>query len=52
MIEMKNFFIKSRRGYVARRGGSGGSDFNTAFHKDWRRFSRTYTLDFAPQKKQ
>ena len=33
---MKNLFIKSRRGNIARCGGSGGSDFNTAFHKGWR----------------
>ena len=35
MIEMKNFFIKCHREYVARRGGSGGGDFNTPFHKGW-----------------
>ena len=37
MIEMKNFFIKCHREYVARRGGSGGGDFNTPFHKGWRK---------------
>ena len=37
MIEMKNFFIQSRRGCVARLDGFGGSDFNTAFYKGWRK---------------
>ena len=34
---MKNFFIKCHREYVARRGGSGGSDFDTTFDNGWRK---------------
>ena len=34
---MKNFFIKSRRGYGARRGGSWGNNFDTTFDKGWRK---------------
>ncbi len=36
MIEINNFFLKSRRAAQHIRGGSGGGDFNTAFHKGWR----------------
>ena len=36
MIEINNFFLKSRRWNITRCGGSGGGDFNTAFHKGWR----------------
>ena len=48
---MKNFFIKSRRRYVARRGGSGGSDFNTAFHKGWRGFPKRLRASLCSPKK-
>ena len=37
MIEINNFFIKICRAERHIRGGSGGSDLNTAFHKGWRK---------------
>ena len=51
MIEINNFFLKSRREYVARCGGSGGGDFNTAFHKGWRA-ARIFCASLSPKKEQ
>ena len=41
---MKNFFIKCHREYVARRGGSGGSEFDTTFDNGWRKLIKEPAL--------
>ena len=38
---------QNRRENVAWRGGSWGSDFDTAFFKGWRGFPRALTLTFV-----